>query len=104
MYVGARLPHRGKSPTRSLRPARVPVRAVRPGQIRLGGRSSAAIGAILSKSDDTTCAQATRASHGFPLGVHSLWRRFSDDRDLLRLKIILLAGLVALAALLEWAV
>jgi hypothetical protein len=33
--------------------------------------------------------------------VQGLWRRFSDDRDLFRVKIILLAGLVALAAVLE---
>ena len=104
MRVGARLPHRGGSLTRSLRPARVLVGVVRPGQIRLGVRSSAAIGEILSKSDDAARARAARASHGFPIGLHGVWRRFSDDRDLLRLKIILLAGLVALAALLEWAV
>lgn len=34
-------------------------------------------------------------------GFRSLWERFSDDRDLFRLKIILLAGLVALVAILE---
>lgn len=34
-------------------------------------------------------------------GLRSLWRRFADDRDLVRLKIMLLVGLVVLAALLE---
>ncbi len=31
----------------------------------------------------------------------SVWRRFGDDRDLVRLKLLLLAGLVVLTALLE---
>lgn len=34
----------------------------------------------------------------------TLWRRFADDCDLVRLKIMLLVGLVVLAALLERAV
>lgn len=33
--------------------------------------------------------------------LRSLWRRFADDRDLVRLKIMLLVGLIVLAALLE---
>jgi hypothetical protein len=99
--VGAHLPHRGGSPTRTLHPARVLVHAVGPAQIRLGVRSPAAASAIRSISDGAARARRTRASRGFPVGVQGLWRRFSDDRDLFRVKIILLAGLVALAAVLE---
>ena len=103
MRVGAHLPHRGRSLTRTLHPARVLVHAVGPAQILLG-RSPAAVSAIRSISDGAARARRTRVSRGFPLGVHGLWRRFSDDRDLFRVKIILLAGLVALAAVLEWVV
>lgn len=37
-------------------------------------------------------------------GSRSFWRRLADDRDLVRLKIMLLVGLIVLAALLERAV
>lgn len=104
MRVGARLPHRGRNPAPILQPARVRIHAAGPAQIRSGVRSTAAVSAIRSLSDGAARARTTRASRGFPFGVHGLWQRFSDDRDLFRVKIILLAGLVALAAVLEWVV
>lgn len=104
MPVGAHTPLRGRTLTRTMQPARFPVHAAGPGQIPLGGRSSPAVRAIHAISEHAPHVRSTRASYGFPTGVYGLWRRFSDDRDLFRVKIILLAGLVALAAALEWVV
>lgn len=54
-----------------------------------------------SAARHTPCTPVQEKSTGSLL---SLWRRFADDRDLVRLKIMLLVGLIVLAALLERAV
>lgn len=51
-----------------------------------------------SAARPTPCAPVEERSTG---GLRSLCRRFADDRDLVRLKIMLLVGLIVLAALLE---
>lgn len=51
-----------------------------------------------SAARPTPCAPMQERSTG---RLRSLWRRFADDRDLVRLKIMLLVGLIVLAALLE---
>ncbi len=90
MLVGAPRPH--GTLARVVRSA--------PRQIRRGMHLPPAVGAIRG-APGALPAQGARAPRSLPADVRTLWRRFSDDRDLFRLKIILLAGLVALVALLE---
>ena len=45
---------------------------------------------------------APPAPHRLPDDRRSFWSRLDDDRRLIRLKVLLLASLLLLAALLEW--
>lgn len=64
-------------------------------------RPLAAFGAAHAKAAGVSPTRATPMPRRSPAGLPRLWDRFSDDRDLFRLKIIVLAALVALVAIVE---
>lgn len=64
-------------------------------------RTSAAFGAVHAKAIRVSPVRAARLPRRSSAGLLGLWDRFSDDRDLLRLKIIVLAALVAFVAIME---
>jgi hypothetical protein len=63
-----------------------------------------ALRASTAKVTGVSATRAIRMPRRSPAGLSGLWERFSDDRDLFRLKIIALAALVALVAIIERAV
>jgi hypothetical protein len=68
------------------------------------GHASVALGAIRGTATGASATRAIRMPGRSPARLSRLWERLSDDRDLFRLKIIVLAALVALVAIIERAV
>ena len=67
-------------------------------------QASVALGAAIRAKATGASTRAICMPRRSPAGLSRLWERFSDDRDLFRLKIIVLAALVALVAIIERAV
>lgn len=67
-------------------------------------QASVALGAIREKATGASATRAIRMPRRSDADLSGLWERFSDDRDLFRLKIIVLAALVAVVAIIERAV
>jgi hypothetical protein len=51
-----------------------------------------------------SCGWRARGLRKDASGIETLWEKFADDREFTGLKIMLLAGMVALTALLERAI